>query len=243
MVSHVGNEAGGFTPKHIKSNKTFQEFLHNFMPEKELSDIKTAIQNKYNCQNPPYNGDYHLCASTLIRDSSFTCNTRQLYDAYKRIGKDVYMMQYNFPGPRFAPAVHATDLVPTFINNKTKIVRLLQHLNVPLIIGELIAPFLRELRGPYQKYLSSYAVFGNPNMNLTDSFPAWPIATDNGDKIVNTLEVEYAKSNHQYFDVTSDIINTHQICGFWNKVAIDISKIKKGAKHSMMPFLVQRPEL
>ena len=110
MVSHVGNEIAEFAPKKVISNATFQAFLDKFMHEEDLADIKKTIREQYNCQKAPYNGNYFLCISNLIRDSSFTCSTRQIYDAYS-VSSKAYMMQYNFPnsksaGVRSPSAVH-----------------------------------------------------------------------------------------------------------------------------------------
>ena len=82
--------------------------------------------------------------------------------------------------------MHATDLLPTFINDNTSIAdikRLLKHLDMKLPVRLTIAPVLKKLHGTHQKYLSSYAVFGDPNMNLTKGFPLWPFATDDGKEI------------------------------------------------------------
>ena len=126
MVSHVADETKNFTPKYVVSNATFEKFLFSFMPQEQLSGVRNAIREQYDCRSPPYNNNYNFCVSMLIRDSAFTCNTRQLYDAYQ--GK-AYMMQYSFPqGPaKWLPAAtHASDLVPTFANSNTDLFALLK---------------------------------------------------------------------------------------------------------------------
>lgn len=65
-------------------------------------------------------------------------------------------MQYNFSTSKFA--VHASDLLPLFINKDTQILKLLQYFN-----PALLEPYIRGLRGNYQKYLASYATHGDPN--------------------------------------------------------------------------------
>ena len=209
------------------------------MPEPQLASIRAAVRQQYNCTKNPYNGDYRLCVSTLIRDSTFTCNTRQLYDAYK--GK-AYMMQYSFPAPYNAPALHATDLVPTFINSNTNVKALLLFLSPKLKNPSIAAKIMAALHERYQKYLSSYAAYGNPNKGKYSGTPDWYFATDDGEQVQHVLEARY-KPLEQFFSTISDSTNTKTSCSFWTQVAKSISKIMSDEAALTEGIFVQKPEL
>ena len=75
------------------SKLTFNDFIQAFTPQHRMASVRHVIWIKYDCINALCNDGWRLCVSTLIQDSAFACNTRQLYDAYA--GK-VYIMQYLF---------------------------------------------------------------------------------------------------------------------------------------------------
>ena len=243
MISHVANESGSFIPKHVVNQLSFEEFLLEFMPEEKLDRVRQAIQNQYDCTAPPYNGDFRFCVATMIRDSVFTCSTRQLYDAYK--GK-AYMMQFSFPGPLGPPALHAMDLIPTFINSGTDVKALLLYLtNSTIEHPELATLTIKALKAKYQKYLASYAAFGNPNKAKHFGTPTWSFATDDGDQVQGVLEARLAKSilHDPFFDTIDDTINTHTSCEFWTKAAQNISKILSKPEDLGGRLFVQNLEL
>ena len=88
------------------------------MPEPQLEVVRQAIKAQYPAQGPPYYGDQRGRIADVIRDSSFTCNTRWLYDAYNSIGAGTYMLQYDFLDyfleQHYNDAIHASDLLPLF---------------------------------------------------------------------------------------------------------------------------------
>ncbi|KAF2836457.1 alpha/beta-hydrolase [Patellaria atrata CBS 101060] len=232
MVSHVADESGSFTPSYVDSSSSFNQFLCDFMPESKLSGVRDEIKKQYDCTQTPYNGNWTYCVSILIRDSTFTCNTRQLYDAYQ--GK-AYMMQYSFPAPYGADARHATDLVPTFVNSNTNITDLLINIgNISPGQAKEAQQVISKFHPYYQSYLASYAVYGDPNMAAKNSVK-WPLAQGTGDQIQSVLQAKFQLSTpfHLFFDVISDSINTQSSCMFWTKLAEEISDI--GSFESQKP--------
>lgn len=227
MVSHVLNEASGkFVPSWVKSDQTFKEFLSNLFPEPALANVKQEIQRQYNCTSK-YNGNYYNCTRDLIRDVAFTCNTRQLFDAYST---KAYMMQYSFPYPRVNhPAVHASDLIPTFWYPGFALAPLLQKVGHLSKVDALVAAFfLKALSHNYQTYIRGYAVHGDPNQGLGGRWKIrWPLAQD-GEQIQNVMEVRldpHKDPIHPYFGLISDTINTKTTCAFWTSIAEQISGI------------------
>lgn len=224
MVSHVLDEAGSFTPKWINSNPTFETFLDNLFPEPHLADVKQEIRAQYNCTSK-YNQNWNLCASDLIRDVAFTCNTRQLFDAYP---KKAYMMQYSFPYPGVdSPTRHASDLIPTFWYRGFDLVTMLKNPDFGNLTAANAAKFalaVEALSINYRSYIRDYAIYGNPNKRHRGLFKLqWPLATD-GEQIQNVINVRYVKKNlHPFFGLISDTINTKTTCAFWTDIAKQLS--------------------
>jgi len=73
---------GSFIPYPIRTDPTaanFVEFLMAFMPGSKLAKVRDHINATY--ASDRFN-DQLTRVGTLIRDVAFTCNTRQLFDAY-----------------------------------------------------------------------------------------------------------------------------------------------------------------
>ena len=103
IVSHVWNEAGLFIPDSIKTPAAFTDFLKSVFPGDKMQKIRDSIEARYPSRGPPFFGNQQDRTRKLVQDSTFVCNSRQLYDAYK--GK-TYVMQYNM-----LPAFHGSDLL------------------------------------------------------------------------------------------------------------------------------------
>ena len=105
----------------------------------------------------------------------------------------------------------------------------------------LLAGRIRRLKVNYQKYLASYAVHGDPNTAKGTNALEWPLATGEGDEIQNVLETRYdLLSEHRFFDIIDDSINTKSSCDFWNMAAKNISIIMKQDTWKET-LVVQRP--
>ena len=221
VVSHVANESGKFTPTYVVNQSTFDYFLDQFMPEPRLAPVKDLVRQQYDCSISPYNSDFQFCLRTLIRDAVFTCNTRLLFNKY--YGK-AYMMQYSFPAPMKSNAVHASDLIPTFINKATDIEGWLTSLKVQN--ASQVAKVIKQFRSRYQRYLSSYAAFGNPNTHKYPSTLDWPHASFDGNgNVAHVLEARIKVAAHPFFDIITDQQNTARSCNFWTKIAQNISDL------------------
>lgn len=196
----------------------------------QLANVRGQIEKQYPSED--YSDQVYRVAA-LINNSSFTCNTRQLFDAYN--GKiPTYMMNYHFLGNLDA-AVHASDLLPTFCNNDTNVANLLINCaKIPWPIADLVGPYMKTTFAPgYQSYLKSHAIHGDPNtgaIGMAAQSP-WNVATtspdDNRDHIRNVMQPQYeANSSVNPFQIASmDLTNTATFCGFWNDIASDIMQI------------------
>jgi carboxylesterase type B len=211
------------------------------MPEPELAPARDAIQKQYPAQGPPYNGDPRKRVGALIRDSTFTCNTRQLYDAYKGRSVGVYMMQYDLL-ESIGQAVHASDLVPTFWNSEMNTTKLFyDFLKLPKWKAEMAAAFFDTSEFPqrYQSYFTSHAITGNPNTYRRSGTVAWQNASDNGNEIVNAMQTALLP----FFNGKSkDTINTKKTCDFWKNIAYAMSNMSSADTMQQRLLTVQMEE-
>ncbi|RMJ08465.1 hypothetical protein CDV36_011919 [Fusarium kuroshium] len=220
IISHTLNEPASFTPKGITTETAFNDFLAIFLPGAKLESQRERIAQQYNCTQL-FDGDYTLCIATVIRDASFTCNTRDLYSAYP---SKSYMMRYGYPIPEYA--YHASDLIPLFANSFDEAVDLLSK-----SLGELANLYARpliktNLAAAYQTYFASFAAFGDPNglslpLVADKQPPKWPAADGSGDELANVLTVQIP-SGQEGFVLASDDQNGKERCRFWTTLAKEI---------------------
>lgn len=228
IVSHVANESGNFIPKFIHTEADFTTFVNDFLPEHSLFPVRTAVETKYPAQGPPYNGDPRARVAALIRDASFTCNTRLLYEAYKNRSIGLYMMQYDFLETENL-ALHSYDLLPTFWNGEMDTAALFEKFipHISPVLAKFIA-FIFNKSGyapSYQSYFASHALSGNPNTARSGRTVPWPNATDNGDKITNVMETGYSFPFDFFSGKTTDRVNTGESCNFWTNLAFWITNL------------------
>lgn len=209
-------------------------FLSHFMPGADLEELRIRVIHQYPFPKSGTENQNLSVVARLIRDSSFTCNTRQLFDAYKN-KTNVYMMNYHFLhdlhllNQNINLAIHASDLLPTFFNQDVDVVGILEKCHsIPRRLAKLAAGFVNIFAPAYQSYLKSHAITGDPN--TYSRFPAdsvkWPPATtdpsDKHDKVKKVMEPILGIPPFRI--APEDPINTASICDFWNKIAADIMK-------------------
>ncbi|KAI8260166.1 Secreted lipase [Colletotrichum sp. SAR 10_77] len=226
IISHVLNETASFTPPFVTSADTFTEFLDVFLPGAELASQRQKIAAQYPCTEAPYDGDYRLCIATVIRDASFTCNTRDLYSAYPSIS---HMMRYGFPTASLAR--HASDLVPLFSKYFSEATAILEKNDISTLEADAYAVLLIEsdLAKAYQTYFASFALSGgNPNtLSMTEVWfwepPTWTVADGSGDELTNVLTFGPPELVCSAFalDIPDDQ-NTKSACDFWTEIAKEI---------------------
>ncbi|KXH45659.1 hypothetical protein CSIM01_09728 [Colletotrichum simmondsii] len=237
IISHCLNETASFTPPNVTSSDTFTEFLETFLPGADLAPQRQEIANQYPCTKSPYNGDYRFCIATVIRDASFTCNTRDLYSAYPTIS---HMMQYGFPDAKYA--YHTSDLLALFANNETEAVDILLHTdnNLTPTEADFYADALigTQLARAYQTYFASFALsVGNPNalprpkvgLLHRQTTPDWTVADGSGDALQDVLEVRGPSliPGVKLVSLTSDDQNIRTPCAFWTKIANETVKAQE----------------
>ncbi|KAJ3457968.1 hypothetical protein MRS44_012077 [Fusarium solani] len=221
IISHTLNESASFTPKGITSETAFNDFLATFLPGAKLESQRQQIAQQYNCTKL-FGGDYTLCIATVIRDASFTCNTRDLYSAYP---SESHMMRYGYPFPNYA--YHASDLIPLFANSFDEAVGLLSKSLGDFLANLYARPLINtNLAAAYQTYFASFAASGDPNglslpLVAGQQPPKWPIVDGSGDELANVLTVQIP-SGQAAFVLASDDQNGKERCSFWTTLAKEI---------------------
>lgn len=224
----------------MNSSDTFTAFLNMFLPGDKLAPQRQRIADQYPCTAPPYNGSYSLCIATVIRDSSFTCNTRDLYSAYPDVA---YIMQYGYPWADLAR--HAADLLALFANTKQEAVDIIVKTNITseLWLAELYTDKLinSNLSLAYQTYFASFARSGgDPNTLEMPSVlnwdpPKWPVADgSSGDKLrqVLTVRAPYAslfETQPAFILDQADDMNSKTACSFWTEIAKEVVATQEAA--------------
>jgi hypothetical protein len=164
-----------------------------------------------------FGGNYTKCILEVIQDLSFTCNTRNLFSSYPGIS---YMMEYAYPLP--ALAVHASDLIPLFMNSKDEALKLLELFGTTGFEAQIYVDMLTTLVTPrYQNYFASFALSGDPNALPFSPPLTWPVADGSGDKLSNIMRVQ-APLGQQPFVLGSDDENSKSKCDFWTNIAKSI---------------------
>ncbi|KAI0601467.1 carboxylesterase family protein [Biscogniauxia sp. FL1348] len=240
IVSHCANEAHFFTP-NITSQKEFDEFLHRFLPHPGLDSEIDAVREKYNC-TANFGGDFFQCLSIVIRDSSFTCNTRNLFEAYPTAS---YMMQYTFTSIK--TAFHAVDLLPLFMNNQQEVVDILESTrNISNGVAEIYAGYLdKHISKIYQSYFASLALSGDPNKFAASKSPLWLPADRSADQLSHVMSVRsplFPLPSINFKNITDDQ-NSNSTCSFWTEIAKNITSAQTNINNEKIPLIDDPEEL
>lgn len=209
MISHTGNEAGLFMPP-VFDKPSFDNFMNEFLPGGSHQAQREEIEKKY-CSK----GRYKQCMETIIRDASFTCNTRDLFEAYPDRS---YMMAYLFPVNGLA--FHGADLVPLFSNSEEqsfemmmKLLKVVKNVDDRERMARLYSGQLeRTARKDYQKYLAAFAMSGDPNS--PDTKVEWSLAKG-GERLSRVMTVGALG----FMPLGIDQQNKKTPCNFWTNIA------------------------
>lgn len=203
MISHVADESILFVDGHIQTDAEFNAFIDVTFPAyTKEAGINAILEEFY----PPVSTNDTYATETdrllaFVRDSSFTCNTRYLTEAFG--DANVWNMQYSV-----TPGWHATDLIPTFYNPFIDLDSFIEDLAfsvVPLLAGISVA---------YQSYFTSYIKTGDPNTDrLILDIPTtiqWNHPDSSGEEITGVLNV-----GDVGFSSVTDDQNEKTACDFW----------------------------
>lgn len=227
LISHVNNEGGLFVPAWINSDTAVQKFLSEFFPGLPIIVDNVTAQYPHRW----FETSQHR-VGRIIGDSSFFCNTRQVFDAYHAINTPTYNLWYGvgFSVAGFGlPAYHGTDILPSFWTDEVGFANFLSSLLKKLhpdldfkALTNFLAAFMKAFAPKFQKRLAAYSIYGNPDTNVHPDVPdvKWPQATPGrGAKLVNNVLHITQIEGYSYWRVRSDPKTSKTVCDFWKKIA------------------------
>jgi len=196
------------------------------MPGDRYKQQRAAIDSQYPASSFPGDDGAWNRAHAVIQDSSFTCNTRFIFDAYynTKPTTPAYMMHYSFFGA-LGYALHASDLMPTYWNqdltfdNFTNFMTDTINPNITKTEAALAYHEFSELSSTYQSYLASFATVRYPTASGWTTpywYPAHPDTT--GDQLEKVMDVSYGV----FSDFDGDFIDTQNsetVCSFWRNMS------------------------
>ena len=151
IASHTLNDGLLFTDPFVATSSDYTTYLQSFFPninEATLEYINNKLYPAVYDGSQGYTSQYGRTNAT-IGETAILCNAKFLQNAY--IGKS---WGYNYV---VQPAIHASDLYPTFYPNE--------------VAFEF--PTNGTLAVIMQTYFTNFAVNGNPN---AAGVPNWPLA-------------------------------------------------------------------
>lgn len=250
------------------SQADFTSYVSDFIPQPSMSKARDAVATQY----PEANyADASARYAAVIQDSSFTCNTRQLFDAYYGKGTKIYMLQYAVGeniGDNLNLAIHSADLLPTFwnadIDFKEWLKNIVQAANQTLNPTQLsiINAYFGPASGPglhvacrYQSYLVSHALTGNPNWGASTSgnckqnvkwldptTAVMPVGLASATYVSNVFQ---PSPNPTLVNFENDIVDTitpNIVCDFWTNLAETYITNNTGADRDVGSLNVQNAE-
>ena len=222
IVSHVANETGIFERSWVKRPKDFTQFLNLAFPGEKMQTIREAIEKQYPSRGDPFWGNQRYRLRKVLQDSTFVCNTRQLYEAYK--GK-TYVLRYTFP-----PASHGSDLLASSWHQEIDIADLIKSFieNVEDGFVEALQPIIYSFASLYQRYFAAHALNGDPNgLNGNRRHATnWELSSDDRGVNENALQAALiAPGSNPFFGLGVDRESSTGNCEFWTDIARQIGEL------------------
>lgn len=192
-----------------------------------MQTIREAIEKQYPSRGYPFWDNQQDRLRKVLQDSTFVCNTRQLYEAYK--GK-TYALQYNFP-----PATHGSDLLASSWHQGVDVADLIKSFKEDMsdaivqILQAIIIPFA----STYQRYFAAHALNGDPNGLNAGFHPVkWELSRDDEGVIENALKAALISQGlNPFFSLGGDRESSTTNCEFWTDIARQIGELDAAEKN------------
>lgn len=222
VVSHDFDEVTLFVAKWVKTKEDFTKFVALAFPGDKYAHVRERIEEQYPAKNFDFQQNDRM--RRVLRDSTFVCNKRQIYNAYHN-ASTVYTARYEIP-----PAQHGFDLFAIVWNSEVEIRDLLKNAFLPAWILDVIDSFWGYLASKYHLYFAGHALSGDPNYLMHGRNLQWEPTEDDGKEFTNSLRIglTYVDPSHPLYNIGRDQQSSTENCAFWDEVAAEISEI--GAK-------------
>ncbi len=241
-VSHVDLEVpypsssngSSFIPLPIRQNSSseekFQDFLNEVFTGSAYVEIRKQISQRY-----PLAAylDQVARAAAVIRDSSFTCNTRYIIDTYLSAGTKVYAMDYALFS-QYNASTHASDLLPDFSSPAANSRPVLECIaKVTGIKLTAAVWYVQSRTAPrMQQYFTDHAIWSDPNHNIGWSEYHWRAAKteqceqcSEGTGVWNLLKPEDNVLSVWSNNAGADSQTPSRVCDFWSSIAKQVIKL------------------
>ncbi|CAN9427310.1 unnamed protein product [Alternaria alternata] len=221
IVSHDHDEVSLFVADWVETKQNFTQFLSYAFPGVELADIRGRIEKQYPARF--FDSKQKMRMRKVLRDSTFVCNTRQIYNAFHN-DSTVYSAKFEMP-----PAQHGFDMFALIWHRGIEISELLKKASekIPDFLLDMFDGIWPAFAPRFQAYYAGHAIAGNPNwMNRRGL--NWEPTVDDGNELTNSLKMGlYTDWPHPFFKSGKDAQNSMENCAFWDEIAKDISALEK----------------
>lgn len=162
MIGHNSNEAGSFVSPDIESEEELREHLAPLFGSFRFESVDYLLDDLY----PPPSDDTPYAtqserAKIIVKESSFSCNTRFLAVAYAN-----ETLNYRFQVP---PGIHGMDLPFTFYHDDATVAS-------------------ADLAQAMQLYFTSFVETGNVELGSVSGLIDWPEYGDDGEIVTFGLD-------------------------------------------------------
>jgi carboxylesterase type B len=220
-VSHDHDEVSLFLAKWVQTKENFTEFLTYAFPGAKLANIRDRIEKQYPARL--FDPKQKMRMRKVLRDSTFVCNTRQIYNAFRN-DSTVYTAKFEMP-----PAQHGFDMFALIWHRGVAVSELLKNASekIPDFILDIFDNIWPVFAPRFQDYFAGHALTGNPNQLHHRRGLEWKPTVDDGNELTNSLKMGlmYPNYAHPFFTSGKDAQNSMENCAFWDEIAKDISAL------------------
>ncbi|KAL1792387.1 hypothetical protein ACET3X_008894 [Alternaria dauci] len=222
IVSHDHDEVSMFLAEWVDSKEDFTQFLEYAFPGDALTDIRERIQKQYPAKLFDFKQKKRM--RNVLRDSTFVCNTRQIYNAFHN-NSAVYTAKFDMP-----PAQHGFDMFALIWHSGVAVSELLKNASeaIPDFFFEMFDSYWPAFAPRFQTYYAGHAITGNPNFIARRGALEWEPTVDDGNEVTNSLKIGlYAGHSNLFFKTGKDEQNSMENCAFWDGIAKDIAALDR----------------
>jgi carboxylesterase type B len=196
-------------------------FLSYAFPGDALANIRDRIAKQYPARL--FDSKQKMRMRKVLRDSTFVCNTRQIYNAFHN-DSTVYTAKFEMP-----PAQHGFDMFALIWHRDVAVSELLKNASekIPDFILDIFDNIWPRFAPRFQNYFAGHALAGDPNYPYHRGGLEWKPTVDDGNELTNSLKMGlmYPNYAHPFFTSGKDAQNSMENCAFWDEIAKDISTL------------------
>jgi carboxylesterase type B len=209
-----------FLADWVDTKEDFTQFLAYAFPGDALASIRQKIETQYPAKLFDFQQKQRM--RHVLRDSTFVCNKRQIYNAFHN-DSSVYTAKFEMP-----PAQHGFDMFAIIWHYSVSVSDLIKYAapKVPDYLLNIFDSIWPAFAPRYQKYFAGHALTGDPNYLISHHYVTWERTVDDGNRLTNSMMMgRLIATNPPFFKLSQDPQSSTENCAFWDEVANDISKV------------------